>query len=259
MYDVIICAGQSNMEGCGYGETERPFEPDPRILMMTCRAHMILPAAEEMQELPAAYRALLLRRALPRGHLGLSFAREYAQRGYLGEGRKILLLKAAVSATGFGSNHWKPQDVLYMNLLSMIQKALSLDQGARVTALLWHQGETDAQLQTAREDYERHLAGLVAGVRAACGEPDLPFLAGGFVPQWRQANKQTCTPILSALRTVTANTARAAFVESDGLPSNKQGFHRLHNDTIHFCRNALYQFGARYFEAWQGILDGATR
>ena len=33
-YDIIILAGQSNAEGNGLGETDRPFIPDERILMM---------------------------------------------------------------------------------------------------------------------------------------------------------------------------------------------------------------------------------
>ena len=33
-YDIIILGGQSNAEGNGVGNTESPYEPDDRILMM---------------------------------------------------------------------------------------------------------------------------------------------------------------------------------------------------------------------------------
>ncbi|MDR1734185.1 MAG: sialate O-acetylesterase [Oscillospiraceae bacterium] len=239
MYDLILCAGQSNMEGCGSGSAERPYQPDERIWITD-----IFPDKE------GDYR-LHIAQDNRTAHLGLFFARAYAAAGLLAPGRKLLLLNAAVGGTGFRDKRWRPGDDLEQNMHRMLRWALALADGAELRAFLWHQGETDAMLGADAAEYVRNLTTLVAGVRAACNTPTLPFLCADFVQQWTQDNREVTAPVLAALRESVSALGHAAHVTTEGLLSNDQD--HGDGDTIHFCRQGLALLGERYFEAYRSV------
>ena len=68
----------------------------------------------------------------------------------------------------------------------------------------------------------RHLSGLPASVRATFDVPDLPFIAGDFVQDWKSANADSCAPVVEAIRAVCRDCGRGGFAESEGLLSNRQ-------------------------------------
>ena len=182
----------------------------------------------------------------------LSFAKNYVEKGLLRDGRKLLIVRSAVGGTGFLDRRWGLRDDLFLRMIEMSKTALCLHPSNRIVGLLWHQGETDADLGADRDGHYKRLWDLVEAVRSVFGSPDLPFLAGDFVEQWRKAGPQKADPVRAAMRDVCKNAGCAAFVETDGLASNDQ---QLGNgDTIHFSRNALAQLGERYFEAFYQLL-----
>jgi len=243
-YDIIVVAGQSNAFGCGLGPAGDPFQPDDRIQAMPQAANLLggygIAGAEEP-----------LVDGQPWANFGLPFAREYIRAGLLAPGRKLLILQAAVGGTGFADKRWGLSDDLYRNMLRMIGTALALNPGNELKALLWHQGENEAAFQVSEAVHTANLQALVRDVRARFGTPELPFIAGNFVEQWRLANAELCAPVIAAMRAVCAGEGSAAFVETDGLLSNEQAIQN--GDTIHFSREALYTLGTRYFEAYRGI------
>ena len=170
----------------------------------------------------------------------MSFVREYQNRGYLAEDRKLLILRAAVGGTGFLDNHWKLTDDLYLRMMEMIRTALSLNPENRLVAFLWHQGETDATNHASFDVHYNHL----------------PFVAGDFVQHWKNDNIEICIPVVEAIHAVCRDIKCGAFVETEGLLSNAQELHRDPlgwYDPIHFSRKAIYELGRRYFEAFVSV------
>ncbi|MCL2513115.1 MAG: sialate O-acetylesterase [Oscillospiraceae bacterium] len=83
--------------------------------------------------------------------------------------------------------------------------------------------------------------------------PGLPFIAGNLVEQWRLLDEAHSAPVITATRAVCASIGKSAFVGIDGLKSNAQAPGGNKDDTIHFSREALYELGLRYFEAYLSV------
>lgn len=247
-FDVLIQAGQSNSDGTGFGDTDEPYEVNEQVWYMNGDFTMSL-AAEKV-----AVNGI-------QSTFALSFAREYIRQGVLQEGRKLLILRTAVGGTGFLDNRWNMTDDLYLRMMEMTRTALSLNKENRLIGLLWHQGETDATLNAGYEEHYDRLIGLLRSVRETFHTPDLPFIAGDFVQQWKQDNEIICKPVVQAIRDVCRECGHGAFVETDGLKSNMQEgawnpFCSVDGDkdTIHFSRKSCYLLGKRYFEAFTKLM-----
>ena len=242
-FDVLIQSGQSNAEGYGFGTTEHPWEPNDRVWYLN-----------EDFTLSKAVETVAMN--VPRSNFALAFARHYLDDCRLAEGRKLLIVRAAVGGTGFLDNHWKPADDLYLRMLDMIQTALELNPENRLIALLWHQGESDASMNASFDTHYNNLMTLVRGVRETFNAPSLPFVAGDFVQQWKKENPDICKPVVDAMRAVCRDCGNGAFVESEGLTSNDE-CSKEHPfgwvDTVHFSREAIYGLGDRYYAAFAEI------
>ena len=242
------------MGGCGVGPVENEYRPSNLVQLMPQKPNFlggfgIEKAAENRRSSDKK----------PEGNIGLIFARAYIEAGLLECGRKVLILKAPAGGTGFLKGDWRPGDYYYQNMLAMLDAALALNKNNRVVAALWHQGEGEVLYGATYEQQTENLTALIGGIRGHVGDPELPFIAGDFVPEWRDANPAACAPVSGASRDVCNSIGRAAFVESDGLTSNYQAVGEVNGggpDSIHFSREALYEFGQRYFDAYLGIMGG---
>lgn len=234
-FDIIIQGGQSNSEGCGLGDVEQPYETNDKIFYLN-NDFSISMAQERIWGNSIV------------GDFSLSFARKYVESGRLMSGRKILIVRAAIGGTGFLDNHWKLTDDLYLRMIEMTKTALSLNPKNKLVALLWHQGETDASLNADFQTHFNNLTTLVNSVRTTFEGYSIPFIAGDFVQHWKLANIEICTPVVDAIKEVCSAIGNAEFVETDSLQSNDQ---KVGNqDTIHFCRESLYELGLKYFDAF---------
>ena len=242
-FDIIVQGGQSNAEGYGFGPVNAPYIPNPDIWYYD-REHFIMPAMELVSDNNI------------RGDFSLIFATEYVKAGLLREGRKLLIIRAAVGGTGFCDNRWGVGYDLRMNMMLMIKEALALNSQNRLIAFLWHQGETDAAGMTPTEMHRQNLLKLVGEVRETYNYPNLPFIAGDFVHHWMNWMFHLTAPVTDAIREVCDTVGHAAFVETDGLLSNNQQIGI--DDIIHFSREALYELGVRYFDAYEGIRRGGV-
>jgi len=240
LFDVVIQAGQSNSEGTGYGDAPDPYTVSDDVWYL--QNNMVIERAAET-----------VHQNVIRGNFALSFARRYIAAGCLSPGRKLLIVRAAVGGTGFTDGQWGLSDPLFLRMMRMTRTALSLNPGNIPVALLWHQGETDAVNQAGYEIHRANLSALIGAVRDAFGGPGLPFVAMEFVPHWIRMNADLCRPILQAMRDVCLSAGHAAFLGSEGLASNDQTFGG--GDAIHFSREALYQMGERYFDAYASLRD----
>lgn len=237
-FDIIIQAGQSNSEGCGLGDAENPYSANDNIWYLN--NDFSISMAQER----------ILGNSIV-GDFSLSFAREYVESGKLMTGRKVLIIRAAVGGTGFLDNRWKPNDDLYLRMIEMIKTAISMNTKNKLVVFLWHQGETDASLNADFQTHYNNLSTLINNVRTIFDCENLPFIAGDFVQHWKTENMEICTPVINAIKEVCLTIGNSAFVETTGLQSNDQ---KIGNqDTIHFCREALYQLGMKYFSAFENL------
>jgi hypothetical protein len=265
-YDVIIVAGQSNAEACGKGTAREPFAPDGRIWYLNGggKEEVVKNDPYSMRievSFPDPVAIGLAGEEAPQGKtpgcLSLSFAREYVRAGRLKDGRKLLILECAAGGTGFALHHWVRRGLMRDRLLEVIGIALGLNAGNRAAAFLWHQGEHDCVENPDWEFSDKYayhsgnLKGLAEAVRKTAANPNMPFVAGDFVPEWIAANAEKCAPIQKALRDACGALPCAAFAETDGLQSNNQI--TGDGDDIHFCRRSLYELGERYFEGYKNI------
>jgi len=144
-YDVVILAGQSNMRGGNFGpiDTVRYDAADPRVWQWPAFGADVglLETATEPLSHPGSGSVGI--------GPGLSFAKWYA--GWVAPNRRVLLVPAAVSSTalvGAGAA-WNVETTgptsLFAQAVSAARAAMAAAApNARVSAVLWSQGETDA-------------------------------------------------------------------------------------------------------------------
>ena len=240
-FDIIIQAGQSNAQGTAFGPADAPYAVNGRVWYMN-----------EDDTISRAVEKVNGNRI--QSNFALSFVREYMSDGRLAEGRDLLIIRAAIGGTGFLDNRWKMSDDLYLHMMEMIRTALSLNAENHLVALLWHQGETDAIHNATYDQHYHHLSTLLQSVRDTFNVPDLPFIAGDFVQKWKNERAEVSIPVSDAIRAVCEDVGNGAFVESDGLLSNDEAGIKK-NDIIHFCRNAIYELGVRYYRAYCDIVS----
>ena len=236
LFDIIIQGGQSNSEGCGWGFVTDEYIPNENVLYMTNDFNIAV-AEERIWD------------GNKINDFSLSFSREYIKSGRLEKGRKILILRSAVGGTGWNDKRWGMTDDLYLKMMDMIRIALNLNSGNKLIAFLWHQGENDAG--SAHDVHYNHLKELVESVRTVYNCPNLPFIAGDFVSEWKTKNLTACIPVIQAVKDVCKDIGRASFVETSELHSNNQD--TGNGDDIHFSRESLNQLGVKYFEAFAKI------
>ena len=258
-FDVIIEAGQSNAEGYGRGPVTEEYIPDADLLYLT--HDFSLKEAKENEAFDFDFNTenpkLHIEVADEHrdgdekiGDLSLTFSREYKKNGYLKEGRKLLVVRAAVGGSGFKKRRWGLSDPLYLRLIAMVEFALSLNPENKLVAFLWHQGEHDAFEKNRPDIFESQLRALIADVKCRFSVPDIPFVSGDFVSHWKNENIEDCLPIVEKIKCVTKDVG-GVFVETSDLLSNDQM--TGNGDPIHFCRESLHILGVRYFEAFERI------
>ena len=239
-FDVIIQGGQSNAEGCGSGPVQDEYVPNENILYMN--SDLTVSVAEER-----------IWDGNKINEFALNFSREYIKYikiGRLENGRKILILRAAVGGTGWADHRWGMTEDLYLKMMEMTKAALELNDRNKLVAFLWHQGETDSG--SAYDTHYGHLKELVESVRNIYKYPKLPFIAGDFVSEWKSANLEICEPVIAAIKDVCRDIGYAGFAETSDLKSNNQD--TGNGDVIHFSREALNRLGARYFNIFAKIV-----
>ena len=187
-----------------------------------------------------------------------TFAQKYIEDGRLKNGRKILIIKAAVGGTGFARKEWGVGNILLKRLTDMVDYALSLNVNNKIVALLWHQGEHDCvenvnlSLEELYNFYFNNLIEQFLKIRNKYCQL-IPIVAGEFVNSWANLpeNKEKCDIVEKATKDVCNYIKKATVVNSIGLLSNDEVFHN--GDNIHFCAESIYELGKRYYAAYKNI------
>jgi hypothetical protein len=154
----------------------------------------------------------------------------------------VLLIPAAVAATGFPDRQWNPGDVLFDSAVRRTNAAIAANPGSRLVGVLWQQGEEDVIGHMTGVDYATHLDAMIAAMRARItGAADVPFLLGGMAPAWMAT--PGAANIENAIATTPSRVERAALVDTAGLKSNP-------SDAIHFSAASQRMLATRYWAAF---------
>lgn len=226
---VIILAGQSNMAGRGNVEEEGK-KAHPRIFALNI----------ENQWQPAVDPLHWDKKGAGAG-LGKPFAEKILPT--LPKDAAIGLVPTACGGSPIAT--WEPgkywdqtKSNPYDDFLARSKRAL---QDGTLKAILWHQGEGDANPRSA-DAYEEKLTALIARMRADLNAPEVPFIVGqlGRFPAkpWDASREK----IDAALRAVAAKVRNVYYVSAEGLMSR--------GDNLHFDTESLRTLGRGYADAY---------
>lgn len=253
-YDIIVIAGQSNAEGNGRSlkTTLFPYyRTDSDIKMLKRIPHIVWKkvSSNKKVQIIKYTNFYSFKDAAPYrpGNYGFSlfFADLYKEK-YLREGRKILLLSTAIGGTSFCCNHWGKGEPLSENAVFLAQEALKANPNNSLKCVLWHQGESDSDIDLPENYYYDKLKEFVEDFRASFSD-ELVFIFGDMQQDWKKTMPNSYITS-DATRKIVSELNNTAFVESDGLAGNV-------NDIIHFSKAAQEELGKRYFSAYSSIVS----
>lgn len=226
-FRIILLAGQSNMAGRGFIQPEDKIAA-PRVLTMN-QAGKWIPSVEPTH--------------FDKKSAGTCFGRTFAIR--LAESDPTITVGIVPAACGGTSiMNWEPgqyysptKSYPFDDAISRTKKALAV---GTLTAILWHQGESDCRKDHA-EKYHDQLLKLFQTFRKEFNAPDVPILIGALYPR----SGQYFQIVTNAQKQIASECAPAAYVTVDGI--------KLNPDKVHFDRESLIKFGNACFEKYQEI------
>ncbi|MBT0565936.1 sialate O-acetylesterase [Williamsia sp. CHRR-6] len=242
-YQVVAILGQSNAAGAGIEEPGvSPPPPNPRVHQWPgCgryRGRRVLQARDPLlHEVPTS---------------GVGFATEFGSRLAEATGDPVLLVPTARGDTSFYPKNgysWNPENTsvrvnLFRYAVAQIDSALKFT-GEPLSAILWHQGESDGPL-TPPEEYQAQLDLLIASLRVRYGP--VPFIVGALNPELIRRGSPKLVGIDAVHRDSPNRHPNVGFVESPDGMSN--GAHDPHLNA-----GAGRIIGARMFEKFQEMTD----
>jgi hypothetical protein len=216
---VFLLIGQSNMAGRGRIEPV-DLVPDPRVFVLN-RGGRWAPAVA-----PLHFDKPDIAGVGPGGTFGRAVAAAHPD-------WIVGLVPAAMG--GSSLDEWRPGGKLYTDAVARTRTALR--GGARLTAILWHQGESDEALPLA-QTYVPRFAAMIAQLRADLNAGNVPLIAGEigrFTSAAAHVNPQ--------LARLPAAVPRCRLVSSAGLTDR--------GDHLHFDSASARELGRRYAQAFE--------
>ncbi len=246
LHEVVLLVGQSNMSGRGLdAQAPSAAMQHERVLMWDPAAGKLVPARDPMPHQDLHVKPV---RVGP----GLSFAHAYLNNG--APDARVVLVPAAFGGSGFSDKEgsWRvdrtPVSALTTEAVVRANAAVSALRASgaavRVSAILWHQGETDGGNGMVAADYTQQLDALAGYLREHVdgAGPATPFLVGQYVPS-QIAQVPALRAIAESNRALPGRLAHSACVGSRGLRGNPAP------DSIHFDAPSQRAMGERYAAA----------
>lgn len=227
-YDVIVIAGQSNAVGYGHNVDTVYDTVDPQIWQWASvgtYAGQIVQASEPLWSPDSLAITSPTHAVGP----GLPFARSYVRS--IPVNRKILLVPTAYGATGLVGAGWDPAGpgANYTQAISLADAAMAAAGAhARLAAIIWCQGESDASGGVTGAAYGAKLDALITAFRANItgASATTPVLILGMVPTWVAGPTGTSVAIAAALAATPSGTAYTAYTPgASGAGEDSGGIH----------------------------------
>lgn len=172
--------------------------------------------------------------------LAESFAEQYAKKHDV----EVGLIPCADGGTRI--DQWLPGRLLYDH--AVLQAKLA-QRTSTIAGVLWHQGESDC-VKELIAPYEEKLRHVITSIRKDLELEDVPFIMGelgDFLAEHEVKFLHNYPAINDIIRATADETARIGVVSAKGLNSNP--------DKLHFCAEALHEFGLRYLDKFEQLRD----
>jgi len=157
--------------------------------------------------------------------------------------RDILIVPCGFGGTGFMDNRWNKGDDLYEDAVDRMNAVKEKYPDGEMTAILWHQGETDVIL--GNHNYQNDLDTFIGNLRNDLGDDSIPFILGGMVPYWveQAVDRQQQQQLIK-------ETADRLGVVGYADPTAPTVIEKTDNtfDEIHFDAAGQRELGQRYFQ-----------
>ncbi|MCB0754631.1 MAG: sialate O-acetylesterase [Flavobacteriales bacterium] len=162
----------------------------------------------------------------------------------------ILIVPSGFGGTGFIDNHWNKGNDLYQDAVMRVNHVLTKYPDAVLSAVLWHQGETDIFLQN--PDYQASLDQFINDLRTDIGHPEVPLIVGGMVPYWvdQETERQAVQAIIASTPQRHLNVGYADPTVPFVIQKPDNTF-----DEIHFNAEGQRELGQRYFAEYLEIVE----
>lgn len=221
----VLLIGQSNMAGRGFLHEVTPFYNERILMLRNGRWQMMAEPVHFDRTVagvgPAASFAEAWCDANPEGRIGLIPCAE----------------------GGSSIDEWNIEDVLFRHAVSEAKFAMA---DSELTAILWHQGESDSYAGKYK-DYYQKLDIIVNAFRKELEAREIPFIVGGLGDYLGKsgfgAGCVEYSLINQELLRYAQNNKNCYFVTGEKLYPNPDG--------IHFNAESQRRFGIRYFEAYR--------
>jgi hypothetical protein len=216
---IVLLIGQSNMSGRGaIGPQDRVAIP--RVFALNA-AGQWGPAIDPLHwDKPKA--------------AGVGPGREFAHvLANARPGTRIGLVPAAVG--GSSLEQWQPGGNLYNQALARLRMALK---SGTLVAILWHQGETEANKADRAANYATRWVTMMKQLRTDAGAPRVPVVAGELGEFLKRPYAHVVNAQLDSLPDLLDNVAVAS---AKGLQDRGDG--------LHFDAASQREFGRRYARA----------
>ncbi|GEO17535.1 sialate O-acetylesterase [Microvirga aerophila] len=222
-FDVILLAGQSNMVGFTGPGTEdalidwthdRIFQWSPTggngndatyaQRLLKARDPLLWPGLQNLPEFGTEWGP----------SAGMEFARKLLP--FTPPGRSIVLVPAAVGGTALVGSDWSSPNGTQFNLaVQAATSAIDALPNARLTHILWVQGESDVLNGVAASAYQAALDATLQAFRTQIPNAEDAFiLIGQMVPEWIGQNPASLSAQIDAVHRATPRRlANAAFVQ----------------------------------------------
>ncbi len=163
---------------------------------------------------------------------------------------EVGLIPAAVGGTPISA--WLPRGVDPYDPTchpydDAVARARAAQKDGEIVAILWHQGEGDASLQT--PDYDSLLRQVIGNFRRDLGLADtVPFIMGTLATFYGDKYPKIVAgadAVEAAFENVVATTPYVGLVSAFDLPDR--------GDQLHFSAEGQHILGERYFRMWKSM------
>ncbi|UJS22783.1 sialate O-acetylesterase [Thiothrix winogradskyi] len=152
----------------------------------------------------------------------------------------IILVKQA--ASGSLIQQWQPEQALYKALLRQVGFATPKDTTLQADAILWMQGESDAQESIGvAQQYGKRLTTLVTQLRTDLASPDSLFIYGQ-VNLDHEKHAESIASVRNQQQAAQQQLPGALMVSTDGLGKQSDG--------IHYDAAGQMELGKRFAKAY---------
>lgn len=228
MIHSILIIGQSNMGGRGFANEVEPIRNERIKVLRNGRwRNMYVPVNAD--------------RVTSGINLAESFADLYSKE------KRVDVGIIPCADGGSSLDQWRVGGLLFDHACYLAELA---SRTSTISAVLWHQGESDCS-EDRYPYYEEKLLVILDALRKKLGLLDVPFLLGGlgdYLEFCERSEKfKNYIYVNEALRQVASKREMTGFVSAEGLGSNP--------DKLHFSAGALREFGLRYYEQFRKLED----